>query len=101
MNEIWLSQSVYEEITVARFSVLQKDQEVHRGIGCAVYVANGLKIRRRVDYMDDVARPSEVGGGGGVWGVLSPPPPNNLHSCVKKQPNDLEKCKNKGRKGRL
>jgi hypothetical protein len=50
VTETWLSQSVYdEEISIAGFSVLRKDREGRRGGGCAVYVANGFKFKRRED----------------------------------------------------
>ena len=48
--ETWLSQSVYdEEIIIVGFSVLLKDPEGRRVGGCAVYVANGFKFKRRED----------------------------------------------------
>jgi exonuclease III len=50
VTETWLSQSVYdEEISIAGFSLLRKDREGRRGGGCAVYVANGFKFKRRED----------------------------------------------------
>ena len=53
VTETWLRQSVYdEEISIAGFSVLRKDRKARRGGGCAVYVANGLRFKRRADLED-------------------------------------------------
>ena len=55
ITETWLNETVFDdEINIAGFTVLRQDRQVRRGGGCAVYIADGVKFRRRADLEESV-----------------------------------------------
>ena len=50
ITETWLDDSVADhEIHIAGYNIIRKDRQFRRGGGCAIYSAEGIKLKHRQD----------------------------------------------------
>ena len=54
LTETWLNDSVSDhELTLNGYQLMRRDRKERRGGGCAVYVMDGIKVKRRNDIEED------------------------------------------------